>query len=554
MENSLEVKTFQINPENPIIIDDCEELIVIDVEKEGKNNHSETNDESGIADNEIKTHQDGIRTHIDNVEHEDQNSNIPEERENIRHLVDGQPGSNSEKMCVDDSAVYSEETESRVQSGTQLSQGSQKCSTVNDKSEISSDDTGEMESEENHVKTVIGVEETEKESGLGNSCSIIEYNEESSDELLEEEDDEYILVTFDSSDEEDNVSTVNHCGADCMDNNEQEHDNSKDHEIPPTADVIIRNNEMSSQIAESGSTTMLPVSTSHLVMESIAGTDKNITEGTKQGNAIPEVSEVSMECQQEISEEKNGYENTDFEKMQPSMEIEEEEKACMVKTKSNTNIQSAQSETGETWEKNNSPESSNKDSTVTVDKATALQDSSFSADQSGSKSHVKVITNEDGGEKLEVHFVLDDKTKTGTPDILESLSSSENAVTVDEISSTVPDDINVEYPSNESAIDKENMTPGIQPPQNDDSQCKTTGKSTNKNMNTCEESAELSTLSDKQSDVGRKDGASMPLIQDQEKSESKQKYQKNEEQMATADIICLSSDEEEENVKEKSAG
>ncbi|XP_062597929.1 uncharacterized protein LOC134259356 isoform X2 [Saccostrea cucullata] len=364
-------------------------------------------------------------------------------------------------------------------------------------------------------------EKLKEESDLIRYCNM----EEKGNEVIDiddediDDDDNYIIVSFDSSGEEDGESNV-----------KEEDTSSKGPESQPKPGLpLINSNEMTNEFNEWELTSFSKVSSLYDAIEPVENIMK--ISAKYECDETEEAKKSTLNEAEEISGERKSDE--DLKNMQLSSEMKRKERVCL------DDAQAVYDDHQPLVAKHAHSTSSPKiDELLKRGNETTIQ---TLINQLGLKAEMKTITNEDGSEKLEVHFVMDENINLKELAIpLAPTSASSTKISSNEVSSTICDA--VEYLTKKEISAQTDIAQEIQQTKkSENSSSRSTEVVTEQNVRTIEKPAcsEVDTLSF---------STFVENIRNLDQEEEHSKREKCDEVTgaASSDVICLSSDEEDE--------
>lgn len=375
------------------------------------------------------------------------------------------------------------------------------------------------------------------------------------DLLIEDEEDEndYILVDFDSSDEDEKDGNV-----------DDKNDSSESLETLPKMDAFtVKNETVCDSLTKTTSTTEQEVSSPALIEEEFLNPTLNYSTGgdDQLNETLPDnkdrVKEEILrnqsngEIKKNLSESKVPVnikqESTDWNEFSASQE--------QIERKSQSSSLNA-----DTASETNTSQSGSILELISAVLPSSSGESSFTSHQSriqslinqlGLKSKVEVTLSEDGTKKVELHFIVNDKMDlesqlAQTND--RSISSTSKDTSNDEVSSTVPDDVDQCLASNghssleQSLLSQVKQAPMKEPQTKEEALSSEVSSTEEPKEETTTESAKVL---DKEYESGMDKMNTEPPLQ--ETDESKMYGESNMGEVTTPDVIILSSDEEEES-------
>ncbi|XP_065925734.1 serine-rich adhesin for platelets isoform X5 [Magallana gigas] len=398
------------------------------------------------------------------------------------------------------------------------------------------------------------------------TCSeIMSKSETMKDDLLiddEEDENDYILVDFDSSDEDEKDSNV-----------DDKNDSSESLGTLPKIDAFtVKNETVCDSLTKTTSTTEQEVSSPALIEEeSLNPTLNYSTGGDDQLNeTLPDnkdrvkeeilrnqsngeiINQSNGEIKKNLSESKVPVnikqENADWNEFSVSQE-QIEGKSQSSSLNADTALETSTSQSGSILELISAVLPSSSGESSLTSHQSRIQSL---INQLGLKSKVEVTLSEDGTKKVELHFIVNDKmdlesqlaqTNDG------SISSTSKDTSNDEVSSTVPDDVdqclasNGHSSSEQSLLSQVKQAPMKEPQTKEEALSWEVSSTEELKEETTTESAKV--LGKEYESGMDKVNAEPPL---QEIDESKMYGESNMGEVATPDVIILSSDEEESPV------
>ncbi|XP_061194739.1 uncharacterized protein LOC133202884 [Saccostrea echinata] len=536
MENLLDMQNSPNGGKDPAINLVKEVEVVVEENGEGKQSKINNKCQNAVIDKKTlpKTQIDSMTSNstcntIEDlvcIEGQDQKLKSSNSIENEAGKIDTKHLSDESKADLEEKGIKEHSEDKSVES---VLISSFKCTSVTENEKKETTYQGEKIAENSCEKIDVEEEELKKGSDLKKYCHKEEKGKKSTVEVIDidddsDVDDDYIIVSFDS-DEEDS------------ENNVKEDVSSKEHESQPKTGLMLRNsNEMTCEFNGLESSSVSEVSFSDDAIEPVenikemtAKHECNVIADAKKYSTINEAEGISGERKSNFNEIK------DLKKIQLLSEMKKEERACL--SDAQAVYDDHQPIVGKHAQSTPSPKTDELNQTTIQTLINQL----------GLKSEVKTITNEDGSEKLEVHFVMDEKINLKELDIpVTPTSASLTKISFDEVSSTMSDD--VEFLTKEVISAQNNIAQEIQQPEkSENSASQSTEKVAEQNVSTIEKPA---LRSEKYSEVGTLSvstfGDGIRKKPNQEEDNSKNEKCDEVEDVASSDVICLSSDEEEE--------
>lgn len=397
------------------------------------------------------------------------------------------------------------------------------------------------------------------------TCSeIMSKSETMKDDLLiedEEDENDYILVDFDSSDEDEKDGNV-----------DDKNDSSESLETLPKMDAFtVKNETVCDSLTKTTSTTEQEVSSPALIEEEFLNPTLNYSTGgdDQLNETLPDnkdrvkeeilrnqsnggiINQSNGEIKKNLSESKVPVnikqESADWNEFSVSQE-QIERKSRSSSLNADTASETSTSQSGSILELISAVLPSSSGESSLTSHQSRIQSL---INQLGLKSTVEVTLSEDGTKKVELHFIVNDKmdlesqlaqTNDG------SISSTSKDTSNDEVSSTVPDDVdqclasNGHSSSEQSLLSQVKQAPMKEPQTKEEALSWEVSSTEELKEETTTESAKVL---DKEYESGMdKMNAEPPL---QEIDESKMYGESNMGEVASPDVIILSSDEEEES-------
>lgn len=397
------------------------------------------------------------------------------------------------------------------------------------------------------------------------TCSeIMSKSETMKDDLLiedEEDENDYILVDFDSSDEDEKDGNV-----------DDKNDSSESLETLPKMDAFtVKNETVCNSLTKTTSTTEQEVSSPALIEEEFLNPTLNYSTGgdDQLNETLPDnkdrVKEEILRNQSngEIINQSNGEIKKNLSESKVPVNIKQESADWNEFSVSQEQIErksQSSSLNADTASETSTSQSGSILELISAVLPSSSGESSLTSHQShiqslinqlGLKSKVEVTLSEDGTKKVELHFIVNDKmdlesqlaqTNDG------SISSTSKDTSNDEVSSTVPDDVdqclasNGHSSSEQSLLSQVKQAPMNEPQTKEEALISEVSSTKELKEETITESAKVL---DKEYESGMdKMNTKSPL---QETDESKMYGESNMREVATPDVIILSSDEEEES-------
>lgn len=377
----------------------------------------------------------------------------------------------------------------------------------------------------------------------------------------EEDENDYILVDFDSSDEDEKDGDV-----------DDKNDSSENLETLPKVDAFtVKNETVFDSLTKTASTTEQEVSSPALIEEEFLNPTLNdLTGGDQLNKTLPDnkdrVKEEILRNQSngEIKNQSNGEIKKNLSESKVPVNIKQESADWNEFSVSQEQIErksQSSSLNADTASETSTSQSGSILELISAVLPSSSGESSLTSHQSriqslinqlGLKSKVEVTLSEDGTKKVELHFIVNDKmdlesqlaqTNDG------SISSTSKDTSNDEVSSTVPDDVDQCLASNGHSSSEQSLLPQVmQAPMNEPQtkeEALSSEVSSTKELKE-ETITESAKVLDKEYESGMdKMNTKSPL---QETDESKMYGESNMREVATPDVIILSSDEEEESL------
>lgn len=397
------------------------------------------------------------------------------------------------------------------------------------------------------------------------TCSeIMSKSETMKDDLLiedEEDENDYILVDFDSSDEDEKDGNV-----------DDKNDSSESLETLPKMDAFtVKNETVCDSLTKTTSTTEQEVSSPALIEEEFLNPTLNYSTGgdDQLNETLPDnkdrveeilrnqsngeiINQSNGEIKKNLSESKVPVnikqESADWNEFSVSQE-QIERKSQSSSLNADTALETSTSQSGSILELISAVLPSSSGESSLTSHQSRIQSL---INQLGLKSKVEVTLSEDGTKKVELHFIVNDKmdlesqlaqTNDG------SISSTSKDTSNDEVSSTVPDDVdqclasNGHSSSEQSLLSQVKQAPMKEPQTKEEALGSEVSSTKELKKETTTESAKV--LGKEYESGMDKVNAEPPL---QEIDESKMYGESNMGEVATPDVIILSSDEEESPV------
>lgn len=392
---------------------------------------------------------------------------------------------------------------------------------------------------------------------LEKACSenLLESETMKDDLVVDDEEDEndYILVDFDSSDEDEKDGDV-----------DDKNDSSENLETLPKVDAFtVKNETVCDSLTKTTSTTEQKVSSPALIKEEFLNPTLNYSTG-----GDDQLNETLSDNKDRVKEEilrnqSNGEIKKNLSESKVPVNIKQESADWNEFSASQEQIErksQSSSLTADTASETSTSQSGSILELISAVLPSSSGESSLTSHQSriqslinqlGLKSKVEVTLSEDGTKKVELHFIVNDKMDlesqlAQTND--RSISSTSKDTSNNEVSSTVPDDVdqclasNRHSSSEQSLLSQVKQAPMKEPQTKEEALGSEVSSTKELKKETTTESAKVL---DKEYESGMdKMNAEPPL---QEVDESKMYGESNMGEVATPDVIILSSDEEEES-------
>uniref|UniRef100_A0A8W8IYP3 Uncharacterized protein n=1 Tax=Magallana gigas TaxID=29159 RepID=A0A8W8IYP3_MAGGI len=378
----------------------------------------------------------------------------------------------------------------------------------------------------------------------------------------EEDENDYILVDFDSSDEDEKDGDV-----------DDKNDSSENLETLPKVDAFtVKNETVFDSLTKTASTTEQEVSSPAFIEEEFLNPTLNYSTGgdDQLNETLPDNKDrvkeeiLRNQCNGEIINQTNGEIKKNLSESKVPVNIKQESADWNEFSVSQEQIErksQSSSLNADTASETSTSQSGSILELISAVLPSSSGESSLTSHQSriqslinqlGLKSKVEVTLSEDGTKKVELHFIVNDKmdlesqlaqTNDG------SLSSTSKDTSNDEVSSTVPDDVdqclasNGHSSSEQSLLSQVMQAPMNEPQTKEEALSSEVSSTKELKEETITESAKVL---DKEYESGMdKMNTKSPL---QETDESIMYGESNMREVATPDVIILSSDEEEESL------